>query len=123
MKRINSPWFRINIDTGNFYETIHYGDDFVCNPEILRRAVPFENVYKGIEKLAPYMAYCHAKIYRLDAKNQNDLLLDYDRIFKIYRRHGYRGYVSIENFSMEAPVDIIARSACMLRRKWETAKG
>jgi L-ribulose-5-phosphate 3-epimerase len=119
VRKIDSPWFKINIDTGNFYEDIHYGDDFNRNPEILERAKPFEDVYEGIEKMAPDMVYCHAKIYKLEGDGCNDLLLDYDRIFKIYNQHGYRGYISIENFSQEDPIIIIPRAANMLKTKWE----
>ncbi len=122
VRRINSPWFRINIDTGNFYEDIHYGDDFILNPEILARARPFEDVYVGIEKMAADMAYCHAKIYRLNAAGSDDILLDYDRIFDIYHRFGYRGYISIENFSQEDPLVIIPQAASMLTSKWNKLK-
>jgi sugar phosphate isomerase/epimerase len=119
IRKVDSPWFKINIDTGNFYEDIHYGNDFNQNPEILERAKPFEDVYEGIEKMAADMIYCHAKIYKLDADGCNDLLLDYDRIFKIFARHGYRGYISIENFSHEDPLKIIPRAASMLKNKWD----
>lgn len=118
-RRVGSPWFGINIDTGNFYEDIHYGDDFVQNPEILSQARPFEDVQAGIETLAEHMIYCHAKIYRLDDDGREDLLLDYDRIFDIFHRRRYRGYVSIENFSREDPLTIIPRAAGMLAEKWE----
>ncbi|OGV62691.1 MAG: hypothetical protein A3K19_13580 [Lentisphaerae bacterium RIFOXYB12_FULL_65_16] len=119
VRRIDSPWFKVNIDTGNFYEDIRYGNDFVAHPEILADARPFEDVYAGIDALAAEMIYCHAKIYKLDAAGENDLLLDYDRIFRIYRQHGYRGYISIENFSAEDAIDINSRAAQMLARKWD----
>lgn len=119
IKRVNSPWFKINIDTGNFYEDIHYGDDFNRNPEILEKAKPFEDVYQGIEKMADHMGYCHAKVYKLNADGQNDILLDYDRIFRIFIRHHYRGYVSIENFSSEDPLKIVPRASLMLKNKWD----
>lgn len=119
VRKVDSPWFKINIDTGNFYEDIHYGDDFNRNPEILEKARSFEDAYEGIEKMVPDMVYCHAKIYKLDADGCNDLLLDYDRIFKIFGRHGYRGYISIENFSQEDPLKIIPLATSMLKNKWE----
>ena len=117
VRQVASPWLKVNIDTGNFYDDIRYGDDFAEHPEILEQAVPFEDVYEGIERLAPHMVYCHAKVYELDAEDRNDVLLDYDRIFAIFRRHAYNGYVSIENFSQEDPLDLIPRATAMLRGK------
>jgi L-ribulose-5-phosphate 3-epimerase len=119
VRRVNSPWFKVNIDTGNFYEDIRYGDDFILRPQILEKAKPFEEVYQGIETLAAYMVYCHAKVYKLDRENKNDILLDYDRIFDIFHRHYYQGYISIENFSAEDPLEFIPRASRMLLNKWQ----
>jgi len=57
------------------------------------------------------------KIYGLTPGDDNDIYLDYDRILDMYRRAGFRGYLSIENFSQEDPLDIVPRAASMLRRK------
>lgn len=114
VRQVGSPWLKVNIDTGNFYEDIHYGDDFVEHPEILVHATPFEDVYEENDRLAREMVYCHAKIYKLNAQGRDDVFLDYDRILPILRRHGY---VSIESFSQEDPLDIVARAAKMLRDK------
>ncbi|NLX03817.1 MAG: sugar phosphate isomerase/epimerase [Phycisphaerae bacterium] len=123
VRAVDSPWFKVNIDTGNFYEDIRYGDDFVQHPEILDRARPFEDIYAGIDKLCPEMVYCHAKIYRLDEAEQDDRLLDYSRIVETFHRHGYRGYVSIENFSQEDPLQIVPRATAMLKRKLRALSG
>ena len=119
IERVGSDWMRVNIDTGNFIdpEWAAFGADWRREPDYFERAPVQEDVYEGIERLARAMIYSHVKIYGLTRDEDNDIYLDYDRILDIYRGAGFRGYLSIENFSQEDPLDIVPRAACMLRRK------
>ena len=70
---VDSPWLRINMDTGNY----------VGDP------------YEGIEMLAPHAVIVQAKTYYGGGKWYT-LDLDYDRIAGILRKHNFRGWVSLE---------------------------
>lgn len=121
VERVGSDWMRVNIDTGNFIDPdwVRWGKDWRQHPDYWRRAPMQEDVYEGIERLAPCMIYSHAKIYGITADGRDDIYLDYDRILDIYRCAGYQGYLSIENFSQEDPLAIVPKAARMLRRKIE----
>jgi len=119
IERVGSDWMRVNVDTGNFIhpDWLGWGTDWRQQPDYWERAPMQEDLYAGIERLAPHMTYSHVKIYGLTDDGSDDIFLDYDRILDIYRRAGYRGYLSIENFSQEDPLDIVPRAAAMLRRR------
>lgn len=121
VERVGSDWMRVNVDTGNFIhpDWLAFGTDWRKEPDYFKRAPMQEEIYAGIERLAPYMVYCHAKIYGLTPDGKNDIYLDYDRILEILRNAGYRGYLSIENFSTEDPLVIVPKAANMLRGKLE----
>jgi sugar phosphate isomerase/epimerase len=51
--------------------------------------------YLGVTELMPFARGVSAKSYAFDAKG-NETTIDYMRIMKIVRDHGYRGYVGIE---------------------------
>lgn len=95
---INSPWLRALMDTGNF----------------------LEDPYDDLEALAPYTAYVQAKTY-YGGGTWYTLELDYPRIAAMLRRHGYRGYVSLEFEGKEDYRTAIPRSLAMLRQAFETA--
>jgi sugar phosphate isomerase/epimerase len=72
-KAVDSPWLRLNVDTGNY----------ATDP------------YEGLEKLAPHAVIVQAKTYYGGGKWYT-LDLDYDRIAGILRKHKFRGWVSLE---------------------------
>ncbi|MFH0964627.1 MAG: sugar phosphate isomerase/epimerase family protein [Planctomycetota bacterium] len=119
VERVGSDWMGVNIDTGNFIhpDWAEFGRDWRREPDYFRRAPMQEDIYEGIERLAPHMVYSHVKIYGLTPDGMDDIFLDYDRILAIYRRFGYRGYISIENFSQEDPMELVPRAVEMLRGK------
>ena len=121
VERVGSDWMRVNIDTGNFIDPdwIGWGKDWREEPDYWRRAPMQEDAYEGIERLAAHMIYSHVKIYGITDNGGDDIYLDYDRILDIYRRAGYQGYLSIENFSQEDPLVIVPKAVRMLRRKLE----
>jgi len=105
VEAVGSPWFRVNIDPGNF------ADDPMTG------AHPFEDAYEATERLAPLIVLCHAKIRGLTPDNSNDSILDYRRILSILQAAGYKGYVSVEYMGKEDPVKAmptVVRMLCSL---------
>jgi sugar phosphate isomerase/epimerase len=91
-KQVQSPFFGINLDTGNFP-----GDP-----------------YPGIEMLAPHAVIVQAKTY-YGGGEWYTLDLDYPRIAGILRKAGFQGYVSLEMEGKEAPDTAVAKSLDVLR--------
>lgn len=89
---IRSPWFGINLDTGNFP-----GDP-----------------YAGIEKLAPHAIIVQAKTYH-GGGEWYTLDLDYKRIAGILRRAGYAGWVSLEMEGKEPAQTAVPKSFAILK--------
>ena len=79
---IRSPWFGVNLDTGNFA-----GDP-----------------YAGLELLAPHAVIVQAKTY-YGGGEWYTLDLDYPRIAGILRKAGFKGWVSLEMEGKEDPLD------------------
>jgi L-ribulose-5-phosphate 3-epimerase len=93
VKAIDSPWLRVTLDTGNF----------------------LEDPYDRLEMLAPYAVLVQAKTY-YGGGLWYTLDLDYDRVGKMFARHNYRGYVSLEFEGKDDPREAIPRSLELLRR-------
>lgn len=91
-KAVDSPWLRINMDTGNY----------VGDP------------YAGIEKLAPHAVIVQAKTYYGGGKWYT-LDLDYDRIAGILRKHNFQGWVSLEMEGEEDADTAVPKSYDVLR--------
>lgn len=108
VKQVDSDWLKVNIDTGNFW----------ADPTVPTNL--FEDPYEGIEKLAPYMVYCHAKVWSFTLEGEK--YLDYDRILKIFHYYNYKGYLSIEYFGKEDPLSGIPKAVSMLKKKIENPK-
>ena len=89
---IDSPWFGLMLDTGNF----------------------LENPYDKLAQIAPHAVFIQAKTY-YGGGEWYTLDLDYKRIGTILKKVGYHGYVSIE-FEGKAPADEgVPKSVSMLR--------
>jgi sugar phosphate isomerase/epimerase len=91
-KGVNSPWLSINLDTGNF----------VGDP------------YPQLEKLAPHAIVVQAKTY-YGGGVYYTRELDYDRIAKILRKAGFKGYVSLEMEGKETADLAVTKSLKLLR--------
>lgn len=98
IERIDSPWLRALMDTGNF----------------------LEDPYDELEALAPYTSYVQAKTY-YGGGTWYTLDLDYPRIAALLRRHGYRGYVSLEFEGKEDYRTAVPKSLAMLRAAFAAA--
>ena len=81
---IKSPWFGVNLDTGNFR-----GND----------------IYADLAKLAPYSINVQVKVVIQQGGKREPM--DYARVAKILRDVGYRGYIVLEYEENEDP-----RTAC-----------
>ena len=89
---IDSPWLRVTMDTGNF----------------------FERRYEQLEMLAPEAVFMQAKTYDGGGVYYT-LDMDYDRIAKICQAAKYRGYVSLEFEGKEDPWTAVPKSLARLR--------
>jgi L-ribulose-5-phosphate 3-epimerase len=90
---VDSPWLRLNVDTGNY----------ASDP------------YEGLEKLAPHAAIVQAKTYYGGGKWYT-LDLDYERIAGILRKHNFQGWVSLEMEGEEDPDTAVPKSYEVLRK-------
>ncbi len=91
-RSIRSPWFGINLDTGNFP-----GDP-----------------YPEIEKLAPHAVIVQAKTY-FGGGVWYTLELDYKRIAGILRAASYSGWVSLEMEGNEPAETAVPKSFAVLK--------
>lgn len=90
---IKSPWLGVNMDTGNY----------AGEP------------YSQMEILAPLATIVQAKTY-YGGGVWYTLDLDYQRIAGILRKHGYRGWISLEMEGKEEPDLAVAKSLAVLRK-------
>jgi L-ribulose-5-phosphate 3-epimerase len=91
-KAVNSPWLGVLTDTGNF----------LADP------------YDKIEMMAPHTSFMQAKAY-YGGGLWYTLDLDYPRIGKIMKKHGYKGYVSLEFEGQENYKTAIPKGLKLLR--------
>ena len=92
VRDVKSPWFGVNLDTGNFRSPDAYAD---------------------IAAAAPYALNVQVKVeIRVDGKSQPT---DYKRIAGILRKAGYRGYLALEYEAHEDPLAAIPRHIQALR--------
>src|SRR5262245_22812361 len=90
---VKSPWLRVTLDTGNF----------------------FEDPYDKLEMLAPHAVLVQAKTY-YGGGEWYTLELDNERIAGLLRKHRYRGYISLEFEGKEDPKTAVPKSLALLRR-------
>jgi L-ribulose-5-phosphate 3-epimerase len=102
-KAVDSKWFRINLDTGNYH-----ADPMAGTGE-------FEDFLTATTKVAPYLAFCHAKVWDV-TDDLREPTLDYDRFFKILREIGYRGPISIEYMGKKDVMEMLPKCVAMLKR-------
>jgi sugar phosphate isomerase/epimerase len=71
---VNSPWFGVNLDSGNFQSDDPYGD---------------------LAKIAPYAVNAQIKVVMTSPAKKKEPA-DYAKLAKILRDAHYRGYVVLE---------------------------
>lgn len=89
---VDSPWLSVLTDTGNF----------------------LEDPYDKIEEMAPETSFVQAKTY-YGGGTWYTLDLDYPRIGEIFKKHNYKGYVSLEFEGNEDYKTAIPKSLEVLR--------
>jgi len=85
IRDVQSPWFGVNLDTGNFSSRDVYGD---------------------LSKIAPYAVNVQVKV-SIKPADQRRQPSDFKRLAGILRAAGYRGYIVLEFEEKEDP-----RTAC-----------
>jgi sugar phosphate isomerase/epimerase len=91
-KDVNSPWLKMNVDTGNYP-----GDP-----------------YEGLRALAPYAHIVQAKTYQ-GGGVWYTLDLDYKRIAGILRDAGFKGWISLEMEGKEPAETAVPKAYKVLR--------
>lgn len=81
MRRVNSPYAGINLDITNFVA----GSD--------------EDQYRQIEACIPYATHTHIR----DRFGDSHHLIDFDRVWQMFAKGGYKGYMSVEYEGEEDP--------------------
>jgi sugar phosphate isomerase/epimerase len=83
---VKSPWFGVNLDSGNFHHT--------------------DDPYADLAKIAPYALNVQVKVV-MWWRGQKKVPADFKRLAKILDDAGYRGYIVLEYEEAEDP-----RKAC-----------
>jgi len=94
MQQVRSPWFGLNLDTGNFNS---------------------EDPYAEMAKVAPYAITVQVKTEIKPAKSEKQPA-DLARIVKILRAANYRGYVALEYEAAENANTAVPRHLAELRK-------
>jgi sugar phosphate isomerase/epimerase len=81
VRDVQSSWFGVNLDTGNFTSNDPYGD---------------------LAKLAPYALNVQVKVMIVDSKEKKEPS-DFARLAQILRDVGYRGYIVLEYEEADDP--------------------
>jgi len=82
LKRVDLPSVRVNLDMGNFNR----------------------DAYRQLEQIAPYAANVQVKVDVRD-ENGKQVPADWERIIRMLKASGYRGYLSLE-YEAKAPAPV-----------------
>ncbi|MBL62303.1 MAG: xylose isomerase [Opitutae bacterium] len=93
VERVDSPWFAVNLDSGNFID---------------------KDAYAAFEKAAPYSATVQLKVELRDASGKK-VPADFPRLIDILKKANYRGYVVLEYEAAEDPYVAVPRYLKQLR--------
>jgi sugar phosphate isomerase/epimerase len=94
VQAVQSPWFGVNLDTGNFH---------TADP------------YQDLAKIAPYAVVVQVKT-EVQPKGAKKQPADFRRILSILREAGFRGYASLEYEAAEDPKTAVPRAIEELRK-------
>ena len=93
VERVQSPWFAVNLDSGNFTD---------------------KDPYAAFERTAPYAATVQLKVELRNAQGQK-VPADLGRLVKILKAAKYRGYVVLEYEAAEDPYKAVPEYLAQLR--------
>jgi L-ribulose-5-phosphate 3-epimerase len=88
VKRADSPWAGMNLDIGNFRPP---------------------RVYDQIEMSIPYAVSTHVKTEVVLDDGKTRAPADWDRVFKMFAAHGFRGYMGLEYEASDDPTVAVPR--------------
>ena len=94
VRDVKSPWFGVNLDTGNFYSNDPYAD---------------------LAKLAPYAVNVQVKV-SIRSGDKGKQPADFSKLAHIMRDAGYRGYIVLEYEEPEDPLVACPRYIDELRK-------
>ena len=94
VRRTDSPWAGMNLDIGNFRPT---------------------KVYDQIEMSIPYAVSTHVKTTLANDDGKTRDPFDFDRVFTMFARHGFKGYMGLEYEAAEDPAVAVPRHLRRLR--------
>jgi sugar phosphate isomerase/epimerase len=94
VRAVKSPWFGVNLDSGNFHT---------------------EDPYADLAKCAPYAVNAQVKV-EMRRRGEKKEPADVARIVKILRDANYQGYVALEYEAAEDPWKAIPRHLDALRK-------
>jgi sugar phosphate isomerase/epimerase len=100
VKKVNSPWAAVNLDTGNFNR----------------------DAYRQIAQILPYAANVQFKTEIRDEKGER-VESDWDRLTRMLAEGGYKGYMALEYEAREDPATAMPRLLARLNalaRKYST---
>lgn len=93
LEEVNSPWVKLNLDTGNYQDP---------------------DMYEALKKSIAYATHMHCKIHKL-SRDGRELEFDFDRIFRILKDANYRGFFNIEYEGKEEEAEYVPKSFEMVR--------
>jgi sugar phosphate isomerase/epimerase len=93
VKKVDSPWVGINLDTGNFRT----------------------DVFRQIETCLPYAVNVQVKAEMRD-ESGNTVPQDWKRVVALLRKGGYKGYLALEYEAKEDPATAVPRLIAELKR-------
>jgi sugar phosphate isomerase/epimerase len=94
VRQIRSPWFGLNLDTGNFHS---------------------EDPYAEMAKVAPFAINVQVKT-EVTPKGSTKQPANLARVIRILREANYRGYVALEYEAAEDPKTAVPRHLAELRK-------
>ena len=95
MKELNNPHGGTLADFGNFCVNRTKPETNDIAGWMKTKCLEEYDRYKGIEEIMPYAKGVHAKTHLFDG-NGNDLETDFYKMFKIIKKSGFTGWISIE---------------------------
>jgi sugar phosphate isomerase/epimerase len=96
---VKHEWLGVNLDTGNFTS----------------------DAYGNIERMVPHAVNVQLKVEIIGADNKTREDADIDRIVRILRDGGYRGYIALEYESSPDPYEAVPKYLAKLNQAIENA--
>ena len=91
---VNSPWVKLNLDTGNYMD---------------------KDPYRALKKSIPLATHMHAKVHDIE-RDGAQKEFDFDKIFKIIKSANYRGFLNVEYEGKGEETEYVPVSVDMLTR-------